>query len=148
MYEQDTARIPYSEFRAIADLLRAHLAAHEGQMHALVAFGPLLTRGNTYDIDLLEVVAGWDGPTSVAFPSTPELPLRGVLRLHILTPEQFEKPNEAARDILERVRLGYEIIYDTHAGYAERVLTGAIQELSTDNPLTFLDRRLAGSLAA
>lgn len=135
-------RIPYDEHRAINSLLKAHLQTHEMPLRALIVFGPLVTRGGTYDIDLLEVVTGWTGPISVAFSSTPDLPLRGVLRLNILTPQQFEEPDQAARDILARVRLGYQIIYEEPTGYAERTLTGANTAVISVNPLTFLDSSL------
>jgi len=148
MYAQDAVDIPYTELRAITNLLRAHLESHESQMRAMIAFGPLVTRGNTYDIDLLEVVEGWTGPTSIAFSSTADLPLRGILRLNLLTPRQIEKPDEAVRDILERVRLGYQVIYENPSGYAERALMGSAGEISSANPLTLLDAAFSARQAA
>ena len=89
-------RIPYEEYKAITELMHAHVKTHEGQLRAIVAFGDILTRGGTYDIDLLEVVEGWQGPKSVVFASSPELPLRGQMRLYLVTPEEFEQPENIA----------------------------------------------------
>src|SRR5437879_2948813 len=122
MMEPDKAarEIPYHEYRAIAQLLRAHADEHQGRLRAMIAFGDLVTR-ESVTIDLLEVVDGWKGKRLWPFSSTPELPLRGQLRLHVIATEEFEDPtviqDPAERDwvseLLERVRSGYEVIMDT-----------------------------------
>ena len=38
----DEVRIPYEEYKAINELMHAHLKTHEGQLRALIAFGPLV----------------------------------------------------------------------------------------------------------
>lgn len=144
-------RIPYEEYKAIGDLMRAHLKTHEGQLRAMVAFGDILTRGGTYNIDLLEVVENWHGPQSVVFASSPELPLRGELRLYLLTPEEFEngigKATSAERDLLNRVREGYDIIYESPAGYVRRLFAQGIKHGTAVNPLEFLATGNAGRQA-
>ncbi len=101
----------------------------------MVVFGKLVTTGQTYDIDLLEVVEGWDSLRQGRigeFLSSAELPLRGRLRLYFLAPEEFEDPGtivdpaerQWVRDLGERVARGYEIILETPAGYARRTLEG------------------------
>ena len=125
MLEQETIGIAYEEYRAIGELFRAHLKTHEKQIRAVVAFGPLVTRGDTYDIDLLEVVDDWSGPPSVTFSSTTSLPLRGLLRLNVISTQDFEKPGQArhfnakrsSEKILGQLQQGYEIIYENPFGW-------------------------------
>ncbi len=142
MYQQEQVRIPYDEYKAIGELLRAHLKTHEGKLRAMVAFGDLVTRGSTFDIDLLEVVEGWQGPTSIAFGSSAELPLRGQLRLHLLTPKEFENPTSltefAKQRLMDRVQEGYNVIYEDPPLYAVNTLTRPQQPIKDTNPLDIL----------
>ena len=135
-------RIPYEEYKAITELMHAHVRTHEGQLRAMVAFGDILTRGGTYDIDLLEVVEDWQGPKSVVFASSPELSLRGQLRLHLLTPEEFEdgvgRPGAASQGLMARVREGYDIIYESPAGYVRNLFAQGVRYGLSSNPLDFL----------
>lgn len=135
--------IPYEEFRAINKVLDAHSASYGDRLCAAVAFGGLLTGGLSYDIDLLEVIEGWDsshGRIGI-YESSPELPLRGQLRLYILTPEEFADPQSIAdemerrwvRDLLAQVLQGYDILQESPLGFAQRVLTPG-QWISTLNP--------------
>lgn len=149
MLEQETVRIPYDEYRAIGELFRAHLQTHEKQLRAVVAFGPLVTRGGTYDIDLLEIVDGWGALTTVTFGSTPDLPLRGLLRLTVLPTQDFEEPHQASGadaraerlldGVLGRLQQGYEVIYENPFGYVDSTLTQANSTTAGISPLTFLD---------
>lgn len=144
-------RIPYEEYKAIGELMHAHVKTHEKQLRAMVAFGDILTRGGTYNIDLLEVVENWQGPRSVVFASSPELPLRGELRLYLLTPEEFEdgvgKATSADRDLLNRVREGYDIIYESPAGYVRHLFAQGMKQGTAVNPLEFLVSGNAGRQA-
>jgi hypothetical protein len=139
---ETTPRIPYDEYRAITTLMHAHLQTHEGKLRAIIAFGDIVTRGNTFDIDLLEIVEGWQGQPFVVFTSSAELPLRGELRLCLLTPEEFEHPNgsrwSSKNRLLDRVREGYDVVYEDPAGYARRVLAQETAEYLGSNPLGFL----------
>jgi hypothetical protein len=81
--------IPYQEYRSIAELVRAHVAKYNDKLRAVVAFGELLTTGGTFDIDLLEVIEGWQDKRLAVFSGLKELPLRGRLRLFLLTSEFF-----------------------------------------------------------
>ncbi len=145
--EESYRRIPYEEYKAINELMHAHLRTHNGKLRALIAFGEIVTRGGTFDIDLLEVVEEWEGQSSVAFSSSEALPLRGQLRLYLLTPEQFEgtaaemgMPEER---LLDRVREGYNIVYEDPPGYARKVFAQRVRNDSNSNPLEFL---VTGSL--
>jgi hypothetical protein len=128
--ETDLYRIPYEEYRAIGRLLRAHADAHGDRLRAVVAFGALVTTGQTYDIDLLEVVEGWQDGRVGEFKSSAALPLRGQLRLYFLTPRDFEEPAAIEEEkeqrwveaLLARVVQGYEIVLETPPGYARRAL--------------------------
>lgn len=139
--EEAALRIPFEEYKAITDLMHAHLKTHEGKLRALIAFGEIVTRGGTFDIDLLEVVEDWNGPKSVTFSSSEALPLRGQLRLHLLTPEEFEGAGSGAysdnRQLLDRVREGYDIVYEDPPGYARNAFAGRWRS-SQSNPLEFL----------
>lgn len=148
--EESYHRIPYEEYKAINALMHAHLQTHSGKLRALIAFGEIVTRGGTFDIDLLEVVEDWQGPASVTFSSSQELPLRGQLRLHLMRPEEFEgSPGETTASIdqqrvLNRVREGYDIVYEDPPGYARQVFSHKVRNSQSGNPLEFLASNSAG----
>jgi hypothetical protein len=137
----ETSRIPYLEYRSIGTLLRAHVDSYGENLRAVVAFGELVTTGQTFDIDLLEVVDGWEGGRLGEFGTSADLPLRGRLRLHFLTPQEFEDPTVIAdlaeRDwvetLLKKVGQGYEIVMESPPGYARRVLEKS-RSVSTATP--------------
>ena len=156
MREQETVRIPYDEYRAIGEIFRAHLTAHEKQLRAVVAFGPLVTQGGTLDIDLLEIVDGWKEPSAVTFRSTAALPLRGLLRLYIFSTQDFEQPSRIRdaetrllrNDIFARVQQGYEVIYENPLGSVAKVLAQTTEAAENVSPLTFLDSLVTAKEAA
>ena len=130
--------IPYPEYHAIVELATAH-STQEKDIKAVIAFGDLLTRGNTFDIDLLEIAVGWAGPGIVEFASSAALPLRGTLRLHLISVEEFEHPERIQKadqkrwvvDLLTRVRQGFEAILERPSGYAsERLRTETISQMA------------------
>jgi hypothetical protein len=122
--------ISYHEYRVIARLLRAHADEYRNRVKAMVAFGDLVTSGDTFDIDLLEVVEDWEDRRFGRFSRSEDLPLRGELRLYFLTPQEFENPSviqepEERRwvvELLERVRQGYEVVMESPLGWAQQVL--------------------------
>jgi hypothetical protein len=130
-------RIPYEERRAIGKLLDAHFDAYKGRLRAMIVFGDLVTTGQTYDIDLLEVVDGWSSSQQGRlgeFRSSADLPLRGRLRLYFLAPQEFEHPEQIldererrwVYDLRDRATRGYEIILESPPGYARRVLEAGL----------------------
>lgn len=130
--EQSTLRpeISYHEYRVIARLLRAHVDEHQNRLKAMIAFGDLVSRGDSFDIELLEIVQDWQGERFGQFSRSTDLPLRGDLRLYFLTPEVFTNPavikdaqeRQWVEDLLNRVRAGYEIIMEIPAGWVRPVL--------------------------
>jgi len=122
--------ISYHEYRVIAHLLRAHVAEHQNRFKAMIAFGDLVSRGDTFDIEILEIVEGWEGKRFGQFAGPAHLPLRGELRLYFLTPTEFENPaviepvaeRQWVEDLLRRVRAGYEIVMEVPAGWVHGVL--------------------------
>ena len=88
-----STNIPYQEYRAISDLMNAHPQEMNGSLRALIVFGEIVATGESHDINLLEVVDGWQGPRHVSYGSTEALPLHGRLHLYFLTPEEFEQPS-------------------------------------------------------
>lgn len=130
MPNYSTENIPYEEYRAINQLRRLHPEAHGGQLRALIVFGDLVATGQTYDINLLEVVEGWEGPRHVSFGSTDDLPLRGHLALYFLLPSEFERPSNtsvpgqswSSADLLTRVRRAYAIMLEEPNDYASSIM--------------------------
>ena len=131
MQTQELYSINYIEQRVIGRIIEAHRKELGDKLHAVVAFGEQLTQGNTFDIDLLEVVDEWGEDRVVEFSSTAELPLRGVLRLYFLQMSEFSDPetitdNKPMRDwvekLLNRVREGYQILLQSPPNYAEMAL--------------------------
>lgn len=122
-YDIGSGNISYFEYKAINELMHAHLDEFGKDFRAMIVFGPLLTGQETFDIDLLEVVDNWQGPQTMAFDSTPSLPLRGTLRLHFLSSAAFENlVSQQNKDLLDILREGYEIVCEVPAGFAREVL--------------------------
>lgn len=152
-----SGNIPYQEYRAISELLGAHPSALNGNLRALIAFGELVATGESYDINLLEVVAGWQGPRSASYGSTKALPLRGRLNLYFLTPEEFERPTAAAPAgqtlsslaLLRQVQPAYAVLLETPSDYANQVLSRpdfffseeAATEAGNSDPISFLKQQ-------
>lgn len=144
----DPVIIEYIEMRAIVDLMESHIEEFKDKLKLMLAFGDLVTSGNTYDVDLLEVIDGWDGPSQAIFPSTTDFPLRGQLRLHILTPQEFEnahgiedsKERDWALQLLESVRKGFKIIYENPSRYLDSVWNRAEIETTGIDPRTLRKR--------
>ena len=76
----------------------------------------------------------WKGVRFAEFVSTPELRLRGRLRLYFLSLLELENPDgiadEHERDwaysVLERVSRGYETMHDATKGQLRRILSSTI----------------------
>ena len=145
--------IPYIEFGAINQLMREHPAAHQNKLRAMIVFGSLVASGSPYNINLLEVVEGWEGPRHVSFTNTPALPLRGRLELYFLRPEEFEHPSSkplpdkewSSADLLTRVRNAYTILTEDPANYASKIMAryeDAVSlsdtEVSSGDPISFI----------
>jgi hypothetical protein len=122
--------IPYFEYRVIADLLRAHVEQYGDRLKGMVVFGDLLTQWDAFDIELLEIIEGWEDNHFGEFAELPNLPMRGRLRLYFLTPEEFENPTSIqdskermwVEELLDRVREGYEIVTESPWGWVRQVL--------------------------
>lgn len=124
--------IPYEEYRAINQLVQAHFREHGSRLRAVLAFGDLVTAGDGFDIDLLEVVEEWHGPRLATFSGTSTLPLRGRLHLYFVSPQEFRSPSvitdtedrEWIFGLVERVREGYQVIFEQPSGFVRRILEG------------------------
>ncbi len=118
--------ISYFEYNVINELMHSHVEEFGTALRAIVAFGPLVTGQDTFDIELLEVVNQWEGPDFLPFGSTNSLPLRGRLVLHFLSTGDFENlVQRDSQDLVHILREGYKIIYEVPAGYARHVLMHA-----------------------
>ena len=135
--DTETRPIPYFEYQAINQIIHAH--ADKSQfgdgLRAVIAFGDLVTRGDTFDIALLEVADTLGEAYSREYESTASLALRGKMFLYFLPITEFEQaalPSapEHNRALLERVLAGYEIVYETPVGYARDCLRQARQDLN------------------
>ena len=150
-----TTNIAYDEYTALNALLYAHREEHAGNLRAAIVFGDLVATGGSRDLQILEVVDGWNGRRHAAFTSTAALPLRGQLHLYFLTPEEFENPQAtllpeeswSSAELLDRVRQAYAIVYEAPSAYALNVMVKLDSRLfvaqpeiedSTTDPFTFL----------
>jgi len=158
------AEISNFEYSAVGELLRAHLALYGQRLKAMVLFGELVTAGRGYDIQLVEIVEDWDGPIFWEFPSTKDLPLRGLLQIYFLRPEWFDwrdvweqtEDNQILGDIFEgrrssfgeadrnqvsqvlrQLREGFEVVYEAEGGLVKALLSrNPNQPASGESPLT------------
>ena len=127
--------ISYFEYKVINELMHSHIEEFGADLRAIIAFGPLVTGQETFDIELLEVVSEWQGPARMSYGSTSSLPTRGKLLLHFLPAKEFENPlSSDTQDLTESLRDGYKIIYEVPPGYARHILMRAFgeHEPSTD----------------
>ena len=151
---QNSTNISYLEYRVIGKLMTAHPPSLNDSLRALIVFGTLVATGESYDINLLEVIENWQGPRHQSYGSTPALPLRGRLNLYFLSPEEFEHPTAAVLDLLKRVESAYAILREHPYEYAYRVMSqldifpepdGFDAEMMPSDPLSFLQQQtLAG----
>lgn len=150
-----SGNIPYQEYRAINELMGAHPQELKDSLKAMIVFGEIVATGESQDINLLEIVAGWQGPRHVSYGSTAALPLRGRLHLYFLTPEEFEQPRPepvpgqtwSSAQILSRVRPAYAVLLEEPYDYAHDVMArlegvlviGSSSEDALDrDPIAFL----------
>ncbi len=150
-----STNIPYLEYRAIGKLMDADPSLINGSLRALIAFGTIVATGESQDINLLEVVAGWQGPRSVSYGSTEALPLRGRLNLYFLTPEEFEHPTAAvaagqtlsSSALLQQVQPAYAILLESPSDYANQMLSRPnffseeVREAENADPISFLKQQ-------
>ncbi len=158
MPNYSTENIPYEEYRAIAELRRLHPETHGGHLRALIVFGELVATGRSHDINLLEVVEGWEGPRHVSFGSTRDLPLRGQLHLYFLLPSEFERPRTAplpgqswsSAGLLTQVRQAFAVMLEEPNDYAAGIMAqmenspeiGSLeQSVSSEGPANFFRRQ-------
>lgn len=151
--------IPYQEYRAISELLGANSPEIERSLRAVIIFGEIVATGGSYDINLLEVIDGWQGPRFVSYGSTDALPLRGRLNLYFLTSEEFEQPSPkpvseqawSSVQLLSRIRPAYAVLRENPYDYARRImarldespLVGAAPAVVGDkDPLSFLKHQM------
>ena len=115
--------IPYFELKVINELMHSHVEEFGDTLRAIIAFGPLVTGQDTFDIELLEVVDQWQGPERLPFGSTSSLPLRGRLVLNFLSTDGFESLlRRESQDMVRALGEGYKVIYEVPAGYVHHIL--------------------------
>ena len=136
--EETLHKISYFEYKVINELMHAHVAELGKTLRAIIVFGKLKTEGGTFDIELLEVVDGWEGPPRVQSGSTADLPTRGKIYFYFMSSADFEQavmrgPAAAygvdaddADRLLARVLEGYEVIYQVPAGYVRELFGAAL----------------------
>ena len=124
---------PYFEYRIINKIVHGHLNEMKDALRAVIAFGPIITSGETHDIDLLEVIENWEGPSRMQSESSADLPMRGKLFLNFLSLRDFEAAASQStsqvsdvQDLIGRVLKGYEIFYEQPAGFARDILAQAV----------------------
>ncbi len=136
--EVERREIPYFEYRAINQVVHGHIDELGDTLQAIIAFGPLVTRGDTHDIDLLEIVKGWQGPSKYQAASSPNLPLRGNLYFNFVSSDDLHRfaanslmteDNQKQiyiQKLMEDVLEGYEVVYESPVGFVRDMLQAAI----------------------
>ena len=130
--QSDRPEISYHEYRLIAHLLRRHVDEYGDRLKALVAFGDLVTSGDTFDIDLLEIIDGLNEAHFAQYRGFDGLPGRGTLRLYALSPDVLADPLSVpdvdeqrwVEDLVWRLRQGYEVIMEVPTGWVRETLDG------------------------
>jgi hypothetical protein len=132
--------ISYFEYKVINELMHSHSKELGESLRAIIVFGALKTAGGTFDIELLEVIDGWQGPPQMQSASSAELPMRGRLYLSFVSAQDFEaicshpaQQKGTLSELLKRVLEGYEIVYEVPTGYARQLLMQAQEGLDGRN---------------
>ncbi len=121
VHREDLAKVEFAREQVRA-LLNAHRRADVlgDRLRAFVLFGPVAD-GTGYDeIDVLEVVRDWSGPSqgpeTVEFTGAADFLLPGYLCLTILRPEQLEEAARSAHPMLQEITdcsgNGDAVLYD------------------------------------
>ncbi len=126
----NTHEIPYFEYKAINSLVHSHVEELGTGLRAIIVFGALKTVGETYDIELLEVVDDWQGLPKYQAGSTSDFPMRGKLYMDFLPSGDFDKvglgpESQQTQELIDKVLRGYEIVYEVPTGYARHILRRA-----------------------
>lgn len=128
MTVKPASNISYFEYKVINELMHSHVEEFGDNLRAVIAFGPLVAGEETFDIELLEIIDQWSGPSLLPFGSTESLPTRGKLLLHFLSTSEFEDLFQRdTHGLTEALQGGYKVIYEVPAGYVGHVLKRTLE---------------------
>jgi len=115
------------EYLIVNELIETHRKVHKDKFVAAIVYGPLARRESTGDIDILEIVEGWQkaevNPDAIDFGVARELLQRGKLRLLLLSPEDLERLAEQFHPVIVGIAEYYEVCFDKRGNYVERLLS-------------------------
>ncbi|MBC8230540.1 hypothetical protein H8E77_13415 [bacterium] len=115
------------EYLIVNKLIETHRKLHKDKLAAAVVYGPLAKGESTGDIDILEIVEGWQkaevNPDAINFGVARELLQRGKLRLLFLAPEEIERLAEQFHPIIVGIAEDYEVCFDKRGNYVEKLLS-------------------------
>ena len=115
------------EYLIVNKLIETHRKLHKGKLVAAVVYGSLARRESTGDIDILEIVEGWQkaevNPDAIDFGVARELLQRGKLRLLLLAPEELERLAEQFHPVIVGIAEYYEVCFDRRGNCAEKLLS-------------------------
>ncbi|HIE26278.1 TPA: hypothetical protein EYP66_03220 [Candidatus Poribacteria bacterium] len=122
------------EHLTVNKLIETHRKLHKDKLVAAVIYGPLAKGESTGDIDILEIVEGWQkaevNPEAINFGIARELLQRGELRLLFLAPEELERLAEQFHPAIVGIAEYYEVCFDKRGNYVEKLFSALKEEVN------------------
>lgn len=115
------------EYLIVNKLIETHRKLHKDKFVAAIVYGPLAKRESTSDINILEIVEGWQKAEvnleAINFGVARELLQRGKLRLLLIAPEELERLAEQFHLAIVGIAEYYEVCFDKRGNYVKKLLS-------------------------
>jgi len=123
------------EYPVVNELIASHRKIHKDKFIAAVLYGPLAMGESTGDIDILEIVEGWEkaevNPDAIEFGVAQALLQRGKLRLLLLAPEELERLAEQFHPVIVGMAEYHKVYFDKRGNYVEKLLSEVKEKVNT-----------------
>lgn len=125
----DTKKEAQTHFESsiVNKLIEEHRKIHKDKFIAALVHGSLASGESTGDIDILEIVEGWEkaevNPAVIEFGVAKELLQRGKLHLLLLSPKELERLAEQFHPVIVGIAEYYKVCFDKRGNYVEKLLS-------------------------